>query len=334
MSYTVNEVLGIIDNLEDSFDPIYTLTKSGGTTNTEIAGVETTILTFNTYEKEYPLLAAIHQIKLNMDSEKPAVLYRDIFSALNSTLSGLNTWLTTNTSRVSVLEALMLTACSITIGSANIFPDANQLLFTMNGSTLAAPTGLGLVESTGGNLLATTYYVKVTAINDTGETVGSTEESEPVSLNASIDASWSAVSGATGYKVYVYTTTAEEKYLATVTTGVTYNIKDNGAGSTVPTVNTAHTVTDGIALDMDETGAAKTVYKVTTQGSSELRMTVYYKDEDDAAQTENITIAASAPPDTEIAMTAEVADITKIAILSAYPGTATDSGAFRTKADR
>ena len=54
MSYTINEITGIIDGLEDSFDPIYTLTKSGGTTNTAITAVETSILGFDTYDKEYP----------------------------------------------------------------------------------------------------------------------------------------------------------------------------------------------------------------------------------------------------------------------------------------
>ena len=334
MSYTINEITGIIDGLEDSFDPIYTLTKSGGTTNTAIIAVETSILGFDTYDKEYPLLSGIHNMKLKMDSEKPSSLYRDICSAINSAVGGLDTWLTTNDTRVSVLENLMFTTCGIRLSVSNTFPNANLTLFTMNGTTLSAPANLTLVESTDGNLLdATTYFVKVTAINDAGETIGSDEQSKlTTAADASINASWDAVSGATGYKVYIYTTTNEEKYLATVTGSTSYNIKDNGSGSTVPIVNSAHTVADGIAIDTESTGAAKVQYTISSQGSNELRMTVYYKDEDGTAQTEAITIPEN--QENPIDMVNEVTDITKIVINPSYPGTATDSGAFKTKADR
>ena len=91
------------------------------------------------------------------------------------------------------------------------------------GTPLARNAGLssGSVE---------TLYYQITAVNDVGETVASTEESiandkarvDWDAANESIVLDWDSVSGATRYNIYVTDTTGFEEYLATVTdTGFT-----------------------------------------------------------------------------------------------------------------
>ena len=80
-------------------------------------------------------------------------------------------------------------------------------------STLATPTGFGGVESaTAGNLPARTYYYKIIALygGGSGPSSSTQKRSAPSSeinvvnttANKSIDLSWNAVSGATGYIVW------------------------------------------------------------------------------------------------------------------------------------
>lgn len=98
-------------------------------------------------------------------------------------------------------------------------------------TTLSAPTGLGGVRNgltAGSN---NNYYV-VTALNEVGETVGSSEvnittnkirDSWVISSNEYITLSWSAVSGATRYQVYYGISSGELNLLAdTYTTTTTY----------------------------------------------------------------------------------------------------------------
>jgi hypothetical protein len=70
---------------------------------------------------------------------------------------------------------------------------------------LAAPTQIAAgTATTGGTLAAGTYRAKITAINDRGETVASNEISKATTGSTStITWNWNAVSGATGYHVYV-----------------------------------------------------------------------------------------------------------------------------------
>ena len=102
------------------------------------------------------------------------------------------------------------------------------------------PTGAGLTNlRAGGNLLAQTYYWKVTATNQIGETQGSAEVSFKVATaNSTLTVIWNASIGATGYKVYRGTSSNAES-LCTSVTQTTF--VDNGAacsGASVPSSNT------------------------------------------------------------------------------------------------
>lgn len=126
------------------------------------------------------------------------------------------------------------------------FEQANNMLFISNGvdkltryngtnliryTALAAPTGLAGVRNV---LTAGAYnnYYKVTALNEVGETVGSTginvttnkpRNSWITTSNERIDLSWNAVSGAIRYQIYWADTNGAELLLAeTSTTGVTF----------------------------------------------------------------------------------------------------------------
>lgn len=89
-------------------------------------------------------------------------------------------------------------------------------------------TGTGL---TGTNF---TYYYRVSANNSVGESAASVADSEQVSTirdswtpaSQYITITWSAVSGATSYNVYVGTVAGEEKYLTTVNA---LTCKDDGS---------------------------------------------------------------------------------------------------------
>lgn len=66
----------------------------------------------------------------------------------------------------------------------------------------AAPVGVGVATAAGGALAAATYYYKVTGMNSRGETVGSAEVNVVTALNNKNTISWTALTGATWYRVY------------------------------------------------------------------------------------------------------------------------------------
>lgn len=72
-------------------------------------------------------------------------------------------------------------------------------------STMAAPVqSASSTSTTGGTLAAGTYRAKITAINTRGETIASNEQSQVTTgATSTITWNWAAVTGATGYKVYV-----------------------------------------------------------------------------------------------------------------------------------
>lgn len=117
-------------------------------------------------------------------------------------------------------------------------------LFTLSVTTssLTTPTGLVLTGSaTGGTLAAATYYIKITALNENGETLGSTESNYVASgTTSSIGITWTAVAGAASYNVYYGTAAAGEDKYYTVTTN-SYTLVDTAGGvsGTVPVANTA-----------------------------------------------------------------------------------------------
>lgn len=85
--------------------------------------------------------------------------------------------------------------------------DIIEFLTTASGTTgaqLAAPTGLAATPATtGGTLVAGTYFYTATAVNGFGETVGSTVVSAVTTGSTGrVVLDWSDVAGATSYRVY------------------------------------------------------------------------------------------------------------------------------------
>ena len=121
---------------------------------------------------------------------------------------------------------------------------------------LAVPTGVTRALAAGGSLSTSlTYYYQVTATNAAGETTGSavTTGLQPTSGNQKIIVSWTAVTGATGYRVY----RAENSAMTTNVTyyvlgsGTTVSYTDDGTGGTagsVPAANTAQVVTGAVKI--------------------------------------------------------------------------------------
>lgn len=98
--------------------------------------------------------------------------------------------------------------------------------------------------STGGSLAAGTYWYRVTATNDLGETLASTETSQVVPAGTStntVTVNWGSVTDATGYKIYGRTSGAE-LFIASVGAVLTYtdtgSITPSGA---LPNANTTGT---------------------------------------------------------------------------------------------
>lgn len=122
------------------------------------------------------------------------------------------------------------------------FLQINNYLYITNGSDpltryngsvftryteLSAPVGVGLARGAGLSAGSFTYYYQITALNDIGETLGSTEQSITVNkerdvwLSASneyINITWTAVVGATRYQIYISTESAKETLLDVSTT--------------------------------------------------------------------------------------------------------------------
>ena len=128
----------------------------------------------------------------------------------------------------------------------------SQLRIGRDVATLSAPFNvsgvLGGVGSGGIWADGGTVYYSVTALNATGETVGSIEISVLIDQTTkSITISWSAVTGATAYKVY--RTNISGEYGATVliaeTNSATLSFLDIGTAATTGTPPTANTTAGG-----------------------------------------------------------------------------------------
>lgn len=120
---------------------------------------------------------------------------------------------------------------------------------TCNTTGLSAPAATGLLSQVaGGTIAATTYFVKITYVNANGETLGGTEASLAVSLNnllvvASPPQSGAGSLAATGYNVYVSTTTGTETKQngsTPIPIGVSWTEPTTGlvAGAALPSANT------------------------------------------------------------------------------------------------
>jgi hypothetical protein len=105
-------------------------------------------------------------------------------------------------------------------------------------NTVAAPTSLGVTPvGTGGSFTANTYFWKVTAHNNVGETVGSNEVSAAIVNGGSASLTWTGSTGAALYKIYRSTTTNTELLVGS---SATTNFTDTGTagGAAIPVSGT------------------------------------------------------------------------------------------------
>lgn len=113
------------------------------------------------------------------------------------------------------------------------FPQKGIKYAGRRGRTVAAPVlTKGTVLTTGGTFAAATYFWKITAINESGESLVSNEITSAIAINGTIAMSWPAVPQATGYKIYRGTVTNTENKLVATLGAVTSYIDTGTAGTT------------------------------------------------------------------------------------------------------
>lgn len=133
------------------------------------------------------------------------------------------------------------TALAFTGGAAS---GAVYSITVWNGTPSVAPTmGTTSTAGTGGTLAAATYFYKLTATNALGETTAGSEVSKTTTgTTSTVTIPWTAVAGATGYKLYRSTSTGAEIFLTSISGGSTITYTDTGAitpsGSAPPSSNT------------------------------------------------------------------------------------------------
>ena len=116
-------------------------------------------------------------------------------------------------------------------------------------TALVAPTTPTATPAiTGGSLAAGAYSYKITAYNSYGETVGSTAATGTVAsgVAGTVSLSWTAVTGALGYRIYGRTTGGEQLLGSQLVAGSVTPFLDTGAVTpfgALPTVNTSAGVT-------------------------------------------------------------------------------------------
>lgn len=125
-------------------------------------------------------------------------------------------------------------------------------VLTSSASALSgAPTLASSTATTGGVLTAGTYGYKATALTQYGETAGSAEKTQVVPAGTAtntVTLTWSAITGAVGYRIYGRTSGGPWRFIAQVGTVLTYT--DLGtitpdADRAVPTVDTSGVAPNG-----------------------------------------------------------------------------------------
>jgi len=97
---------------------------------------------------------------------------------------------------------------------------------------LGAPTGVTATPAASGTLAAGTYYYVISAVKPAGEGVASSEVSGTVAANGKVTLGWTAVAGATSYKIYRGTSPGgEDHFLTSATAGLV----DTGTAGTAAT---------------------------------------------------------------------------------------------------
>lgn len=154
-----------------------------------------------------------------------------------------------------------------------VYGDAN-VTTTAGAAALAAPVvTLGATATTGGTFAAGSYFWKLTATNANGETIGSNEVTATLALNGTQIINWTAISGATGYKLYRGTSAGgQDKLITTISSGATVTYTDTGAAGTAATVPTSNTTGKG------------TLHKVLINGASLAHKSYVFELKDGAAK--------------------------------------------------
>jgi hypothetical protein len=166
------------------------------------------------------------------------------------------------------------------------------------GSFVAAPTGLAVVANPAPGSSAplstptfsayasmfdaptTTYFWKVTAVNEVGESTGSTEVSATVQSGGSATLTWTKSAGATKYNVYRSTTTGTETMIAKL--GDVSSFVDTLAtpatvGPIVPSSNTTAAYgTVAVADMMDQYGTLELNVTTMPSGVSNTAVPIAY----------------------------------------------------------
>jgi hypothetical protein len=131
----------------------------------------------------------------------------------------------------------------------------NGALIGKTYNTLAFPeTVVATPSASGGTLAAGTYYYKVTALNASGETVGSAQVSAiTTGATGSVALTWGAVTGATSYKIYKGTISGT--YTGYFTSGIA-SYTDTGSAVTAGSIPTAPTnlsmeLANGFAIKLE-----------------------------------------------------------------------------------
>uniref|UniRef100_A0A6M3IDA1 Uncharacterized protein n=1 Tax=viral metagenome TaxID=1070528 RepID=A0A6M3IDA1_9ZZZZ len=136
----------------------------------------------------------------------------------------------------------------------SIFPGWMQFTPTAPLETPAAATGTA--ATSGGSMADGTYYYVITAVNSYGETVAGTE-SDGVEISGGAGAgkitlSWTAISGATSYKIYRSTTSgtyATPALMGTATTGAYTDTALAASTGAPPTGSSSLTGVDYVVID-------------------------------------------------------------------------------------
>ncbi len=105
-------------------------------------------------------------------------------------------------------------------------------------STASAPTGTP--STNGGTVAAATYYAKIVSVDGAGNLSAAGAESTAVTTagtTSSIAWTWTAVTGASSYRIYVGTTSGAESSYFTSSTNSATQTATAGTSGTVPTAN-------------------------------------------------------------------------------------------------
>jgi len=149
-----------------------------------------------------------------------------------------------STTGINVTGTLSVTATSTFLSSAYVGSTTTSSILTLD--ILSIPATPALATTTGGTLASSTYYLKIAAVDGLGnETPPSVEANLHATSTAKVSASWSSVSGASYYKIYIATTTgAESLYASTTALTFTFATTTISAGIANPTATSTPAATN------------------------------------------------------------------------------------------